>query len=74
MSHKFDRRFEVIQAPDGRWMVFDPTTGRPAERDGCVLIGLDRQAALFHERYLNGTDMPLKASPPPATGDLRRRG
>lgn len=71
MSYKPDRRFEVIQAPDDRWMIFDRTTGGPAEPDGCVLIGLDRRTALSIKRYLKGTDMPLKVSPRPAKGDPR---
>jgi hypothetical protein len=58
-----EERFEAIVAPDERWMIFDQLTGMPAERNGLVLIGLERGTAFSILRYLNGTDMPLKNGP-----------
>jgi hypothetical protein len=46
-------RYEPILAPDESWMVFDVRTGRPAERDGRVLIGLPPAECGELARHMN---------------------
>ncbi|WEX07897.1 hypothetical protein [Chelativorans sp. AA-79] len=49
-----EKRFKAVQTPDDSWEVLDETAGLPVERDGVILLGLDRETALALERYLNG--------------------
>jgi hypothetical protein len=46
-------RFEPVLSVDDSWMVFDIVAGRPAERDGRVLIGLPAAECGELARHMN---------------------